>query len=104
MSNWSGAADRCSKALALEPENVKALFRRGVAYTVYTELQRFADAKADLVCARASSSPSRARFGSSSRGRRSRTQRPGVPNKECVRRSVASCLLKCERAENTEES
>jgi len=48
MSNWSGAADRCSKALALEPENVKALFRRGVAYT---ELQRFADAKADLVCA-----------------------------------------------------
>ena len=87
MSNWSGAADRCSKALALEPENVKALFRRGVAYTVYTELQRFADAKADLVCARASSSPSRARFGSSSRGRRSRTQRPGVPKGV---RSVAS--------------
>lgn len=48
MSNWGSAADRCSKALALEPQSAKALFRRGVAYT---ELQRFAEAKADLVCA-----------------------------------------------------
>ena len=43
---WEGAASACTRALALQPESAKALYRRGVARS---ELLQFGEAKADLL-------------------------------------------------------
>jgi serine/threonine protein kinase len=46
VREFSGAAEDCSQVLAGDPDNVKALFRRGQALV---ELQRLEEAKADLL-------------------------------------------------------
>ena len=46
LGEWGGAADACTRALALQPDSAKALYRRGMART---ELLQYAEAKADLL-------------------------------------------------------
>ena len=46
LREFPGAAEDCSRVLAGDPDNVKALFRRGQALV---ELQRLEEAKADLL-------------------------------------------------------
>jgi len=41
---YSKAVEQCNNALAIQPENVKALYRRGQAYT---QLKEYADAVKD---------------------------------------------------------
>ena len=43
---WEGAVEACTRALALQPDSAKALYRRGVARS---ELLQFGEAKADLL-------------------------------------------------------
>jgi len=48
-SNWNTVIELCSQVLALDPSNVKALYRRGVAYL---ELDEFTKARRDFQSAK----------------------------------------------------